>query len=982
MSDSPQAPTPRHERRAQIQSIVGDFVRRTDAGEPLSADALLESHPNLLPELRTELDKVLLIRRARHRAGSDDGGGGSSDANAAPTIRWNTGSSGLESTPDFALDAGERLPRDDATLHPDTEHLEPADEVAAARPARRPTAPRRALPELEGYQIVDVIGRGGMGMVYDAYQEATGKRVAIKYLLNADEADDADRRRFEREIEIIARLNHPNIVSILDSGLHRDRYYYVMEFVDGKPLDRAVQPGRADTRRTLSLIAGICDVVDYAHQRGVLHRDLKPSNVLVDERGEPRLLDFGLAKTFDPQSKQAKLTLSQPGQIIGTLHYMAPEQARGDLESVSVRSDVYALGAMAYESLTGQLPCRIEGGLRDVLQAIAEVEPRRPSLIRKALGADIDAILLKSLEKRAERRYATAAELAADIRRYLNDEPILARRTGVATRTWRLVRRNPLLSSVIAASLLVVVGVTQYSFSAIADERDQKDAESRKFQGMFTVTVDVLSRVDPITEPEITQVMRAQLREWSAQLAHFDGTPEVEASLRHLFGKAYLAYGEFAHADEHLSRALALRERLFASPNRGTAATKALLGRTRIEQSRAVEAEALLRSALSEQLQLLDVPRLDVAQTQCDLGWALRRQSRYAEALEFYQQSLAAREQLLPENKREYLAETMNNLAQLHVELRQWEPADQLLRRTLELRQEIHGSRHRRTADSVANLGSFLRDRGRLEEAEPLLRRALALRQALLGEHPDTVVSMNLLGLLLREKGAAVEAEALFRETLALRQKLLTPGHAFIGVSMHNLGLALSDLGRLAEAKEQGEAALALWSANGNTDLKQFADAHDQLADVLRQMGDFANATAHCEEALRLKRALFADEPQHRSIGLSLVNAGYIRLDAGDAAGAEPLLRDGLEILERTLGAAHWRTGRARSILGDCLTQLGQFDAARPLLESGYEIIRDAQGPAARRTQEALQRLVEFCDATADAPSAAAYRALLPTGTP
>lgn len=296
-----------------------------------------------------------------------------------------------------------------------------------------------------------------MGIVFEAYQEATGRRVAIKFLPDAAAATPAARMRFEREVDLVARLQHPNIVGVLDSGIHSGRYWYAMEYIDGKSFDEylgapdstpradaTAAPGAAavDPRRVLRLIAAIADAVDFAHQHGVLHRDLKPSNVVIDERGQPHVLDFGLAKGIDPTGSSADVTLSEPGQLLGTLAYMSPEQSRGRSDQVSVRSDVYALGAMAYESVTGRPPIAVDGALVDVLDRIAHRDPPRPSTIRGRLSVDIDAMLLKALNKSPAARYATAGEFAADIRRFLNHEPILARRIGQATRAMRWARRN------------------------------------------------------------------------------------------------------------------------------------------------------------------------------------------------------------------------------------------------------------------------------------------------------------------------------------------------------------------------------------------------------------------------------------------------------------------------------------------------------------------------------------------------------------
>ncbi|MDX2197373.1 MAG: serine/threonine-protein kinase [Phycisphaerae bacterium] len=330
------------------------------------------------------------------------------------------------------------------------------------------------LPQIDGYDIVAPIGRGGMGVVYEGLQRATGARVAIKFMLTPPGAVESLRRRFEREVDLIARLQHHYIVRLIDSGVHRGQYFYVMDYVEGRsPLLAFPASGGPPAIAAIELVEKICAAVDFAHQRGVLHRDLKPSNILVDERGDPHLLDFGLAKSIDPASGAwLDATLSEPGQLLGTLGYMSPEQSRGE-RGGSVRSDVYSLGAIAYELFTGQLPCKLDGPLSQVLSRIETVDPPRPSSLVPALRGDLDAILLKALAKEPLQRYATASELAADLRRHRLREPIAARPASLWLRGQRWVQRNRAVAAVGGAATLALVTLGLFSAVRIIRERDR-----------------------------------------------------------------------------------------------------------------------------------------------------------------------------------------------------------------------------------------------------------------------------------------------------------------------------------------------------------------------------------------------------------------------------------------------------------------------------------------------------------------------------
>ncbi|MBX3362698.1 MAG: serine/threonine protein kinase [Phycisphaeraceae bacterium] len=328
------------------------------------------------------------------------------------------------------------------------------------------------LPEAPGYDLVEEIGRGGMGVVYEAYQRSTGRKVAIKFMRGLGRDLSI---RFEREIDLLARLSIPGVVSVIDSGVHNGNWYYAMEHIDGEPLDERVQPGKGDVRETMGLVASVAEVVTSAHERGVLHRDLKPSNILVEKDGRVRLLDFGLAKSIDPDSGvNAEVTISEPGRPMGTLAYMPPEQASGD--GASVRSDVYAIGVIAFYLLTGRHPIEIGGTLIEAVQRIRTTPIPKPSAYRPRVSTDIDAIISKATAKLQADRYATAAELASDIRNHLAGRPISARRVSGVVRVWRWVMRNRILVGVVGGALIAMIVMGIASFMRVVRERDRANS--------------------------------------------------------------------------------------------------------------------------------------------------------------------------------------------------------------------------------------------------------------------------------------------------------------------------------------------------------------------------------------------------------------------------------------------------------------------------------------------------------------------------
>lgn len=808
------------------------------------------------------------------------------------------------------------------------------------------------------YELVRVIASGGMGSVYVA-QRADGQyeqEVAVK-LINHRMASQAAIRQFLVERQTLARLAHPNIARMLDGGLAEDGMpYLVMEYVVGKPIDRYCKERKLPTETKLRLFRTVCSAVHYAHRHLVIHRDLKPGNILVTADGEPKLLDFGIAKLVTPAGIPDASDLSSSETRILTPEYASPEQLRG--EPVTTATDIYSLGVTFYEVLTGHRPHRLKGLTPDrIQQIVCEREPAPPStvvqgaeqvptatgvgpasfrkghtvkssrLYRELVG-DLDAIVLKALHKKPDHRYQSAEQLSEDLRRHLDHQPITARSGSLRYRTAKFIRRNR-VAFIAAMAVLVslLAGLTGTAWKArVAAE------ESRKARQVSSFLQQILASVDPNSTPMRDATVRMLLDEASRKIE--DGVlaeqPEVEAEVRTTIGMTYVGLGVYDAAKPHLTAALDTRKQLFGNEH------------------------------------------IDVAASLNNLGLWLKATGKYLQAEERYRASLELRRRLLGEDD-VAVAETMNNLGVLLKNLRQWSEAESLHRRALATRRATFGDRHRDVATSLTNLASVLKNVGALDEAEPLYREALAIfRNELGGEHYRVAVCMNNLALLLRETQRFDEAESWLREALTIRRKVFGSEHPAVATGLHNLALILASMDQLDESVVMYEQALAMRRKLLGDEHPLVAYTANNLSDVLARKGDYESAEVLCRESLAIRRAGLPTG--HPTIAGSLLVLGRILLDKNDPAAAEPVIREAVDIVENKLPDGHPRTAAAKGWLGECLLALESFDEAERLLLESQALIEGSSNRDPSLGQASLNRLIDLYQAWGRPDEAASYK--------
>ncbi|HXY08721.1 MAG TPA: serine/threonine-protein kinase, partial [Terriglobales bacterium] len=456
------------------------------------------------------------------------------------------------------------------------------------------------------YRIIRILGEGGMGTVYEAEQDQPRRGVALK-VIKTSLASPAMLRRFELESQALGRLHHPGIAQIYEAGSAETPYglqpFFAMELIHGQPLTQYANKRKLDLRQRLLLMIQVCEAVQHAHQRGIIHRDLKPGNILVEEAGQPKILDFGLARATDYDTEATRQT--DVGQILGTLAYMSPEQVLADPLALDTRSDVYALGVILYELLSGKLPYQLSRQLPQAIRVIQEIDPNPLSSLSRVYRGDIETIVAKALEKDKSRRYASAADLAGDIRRYLEDQPITAKPASASYQLKKFARRHKaLVIGVAAVFVALVLGVIASTSEAVrarkAERNAQQQTEIARAVNDF-LQKDLLSQASAFgqSKPDPDMKVRTALDRAAQNISgKFDRQPEVEAAIRDTIGMTYLDLGLYPEGRKQLERALELEKSVLGPANPRTIKTMLYLASTEEEQGKFTEAEATAKQAL------------------------------------------------------------------------------------------------------------------------------------------------------------------------------------------------------------------------------------------------------------------------------------------------------------------------------------------------------------------------------------------------
>jgi tetratricopeptide (TPR) repeat protein len=807
----------------------------------------------------------------------------------------------------------------------DVPHLRPevlqaaAREALASRPAAECSAAER--PERIGpYRILDVLGEGGMGTVFLAEQETPIRRDVALKLIRRDVDRTRIAARFDGERQALAMMNHPSIAHILDAGEDANGYpYFVMEYVRGEPITAFCDSRRLPVRTRLSLLLEVCEAVAHAHQRGVIHRDLKPSNILITEtngRATPKIIDFGIAKAVgDAPLHDSHET--QVGTLVGTPEYMSPEQAGAFGSAVDTRTDVYALGVVLYELLSGARPHALAGkSFRDIQRTLTEREPERaseavrrsgsaaaaasrsttPARLASVLRGDVDAVLAMALRPDPDRRYASVDRLATDLRRPLASQPVAARRGAWRYRAGKFVMRHRVALGaaavvVIAAAGVAVTLVTQSvrvanerDRAVAAEERARREAATAAQVSDFLVTLFDQANPDETGGEDVSA--RELLDHGAARVRdELRDQPVVQARLLATMARVYQGLGRYREATEMGTAALALQREHLTQDDPEMAASLDILGTITHDDGKLDASEAYYREALTIRRAALGDSADETAESYRNLGVTLQAKGDLSGAEPLYREAL----RLYRARHGDHHVETAwskNSLAWCVHQQGRYAEAESLYRQAYATQRRLLGGRHPDVAGTLNNLAGVRFHRGDDEEAERLWRDALAMYRTLYPKgHPAVPRAEYNVARVLRRRGALREAEALRRSSLANMRKLVGPRHPYIASNLYGLGVVLVDEGKTAEAEPLLVESLALRRSLYGSD-------HTSTAFSLEAMGDLRLAQGRAAEALRLFHEADAirsalQPAEHGDRALPLLGIARAKLRLGDRSGAD-----------------------------------------------------------------------------------------------
>ena len=843
------------------------------------------------------------------------------------------------------------------------------------------------------YHLLESIGEGGMGEVWLAEQsDPICRQVALK-VVKAGKNTREVIARFESERQALALMDHPAIAKVFDAGStpqgapYFGAPYFVMEYVVGAPITDYCDNNRLTIRERLELFMHVCEGVQHAHQKETIHRDLKPSNILVTEvdgKPAPKIIDFGIAKALG-QRLTADALLTRVGEMVGTPAYMSPEQANSSGKDIDTRTDVYSLGILLYELLTGGRPIAPKASTsEEFLRMLREEEPQKPStkilrrlreekpqkssgriptqdedtvskvalkrqvtpkaLARQMYG-DLDSIVLKALEKDRSCRYGSPSEFTADIERYLRNERVLAGTPSPAYRARKFARRNSKALIIAAAIVLVLIAATAISIrQSIRANREAAAAQAVNdfLQNDLLAQASANTQARPNVKPDPHLEVRTALDRAAVRIpGKFNRQPEVEAVIRHTIGQTYIELGLYPEAQAQFGRALELDRQILGEKNPKTLKIMSRLGHTAYLLGKYPRAESLLSQAAEVQRRVLGPDHPDTLRSVSSLAVVYFFQGKYAQAEKLDLQTWEARRRVLgPEHPDTLTSAT--NLANVYYQQAKYPQAAEINKQTLAIRRRVFGPEHPDTMASMNALATVYFFQGEYASAEALFLQILAVQRRVLGrDHHDTLMSMMNLGNVYREQGKYPQAEALLNESLEIRQRLLGAENPETLTSMLNLANVYFQEGKYAEAEAFYNQTLEIRSRVLGSEHPSTLISMANLASVYGLQEKYAQAEALFSRTVEIAGRKLGKENRYTLIFLSDFGSMYQR--QGKYALAETYAAQTLVGLRHILGTENTNTMEAAADLALAFQSQGKSAESEPLAREALEFNQKKQ---------------------------------------
>jgi len=792
------------------------------------------------------------------------------------------------------------------------------------------------------YRVTGVIGEGGMGVVYRAERPDLGSRVAIK-ILRGPALSPSRRKRFAREQRTLARLDHPSIARVHDADTLADGTpWFAMEYVEGVSLTEYCRARGTSLEGRLLLFRSVCEAVRHAHRHLVVHRDLKPSNVLVRGDGVVKLVDFGIAKRLE--TLEAPVDQTRVGLRVMTPAYAAPEQLAGD--PVGVHTDVYALGVILYELLTGRLPFDLEGLTpMEAARVLRETEPEKPSAVAgrdpespaaafgagKGVWGDLDVLCLTAMHADPARRYPTVEALLRDLDHHLAGEPLEARPDAFGYRLGKFVRRNRHGVAAAAIVILVITGLVGFYTNRLAGARDAALAEAARTERIQEFVLDLFRGGDEEVGPADSLRVVTLLDRGVQEARTLEREPAIQAALLHTLGGVHQQLGRFERADSLLRAALERRRAIHGDGHPDVAESEVALGRLRADQAEYGEAEGLVRRGLKTLERHRPPGHPSRIRAMVALGKVLEEQGEYERATEVLVEAIRLHEGR-GEGPDPDLAAALTELGNTRFYAGDLARADSLFQRVLALDRHLYGDRHPVVASDLVNVGAVRHERGRYAEAEGFYRRALELTRGHFGpDHPRTAANLTMLGRSLVFQDRLDEAKEALERAVAIQERVFGGDHPVVASTVNELGT----VALLQDRPEEAEAAYA--------------------------------------RMVRIYRAVHPDD--HYLVGVAISNLASVHLRGERYDEAERLFREAVRIFSATQSPEHVNTGIARIKLGRALLRQGRPAEAARETRAGYETLAPRIEPGASWLQTARADLAEAYEALGETERAARFRA-------